>query len=194
MFENELLDRFSRVHHYVPLVIFLPVIAVFLYLGFDQVGTAETLLLAVGGYLFWSLSEYWIHRVIFHWEPEKGWGAKVHWMIHGVHHDHPNDPLRLVMPPAASVPLAIIVVGVMFLVAGSVHAPGVAAGFLIGYLIYDEIHYMLHHHTPKSRLAKRLRELHMRHHFQDDEKGFGISAPYWDVVFRTYPERRGETG
>ena len=37
---------------------------------------------------------------------------------------------------------------------------------------------------PKSRLGKRLRELHMRHHFQDDEKGFGISAPYWDVVFR----------
>ena len=33
----------------------------------------------------------------------------------------------------------------------------------------------------------------MRHHFQDDDKGFGISAPYWDVVFRTY-ERRGETG
>ena len=39
---------------------------------------------------------------------------------------------------------------------------------------------------PKSRLGKRLRELHMRHHFQDDEKGFGISAPYWDFVFRTY--------
>jgi dihydroceramide fatty acyl 2-hydroxylase len=33
----------------------------------------------------------------------------------------------------------------------------------------------------------------MRHHFQDDERGFGISAPYWDVVFRTYSEseRRG---
>ncbi len=29
----------------------------------------------------------------------------------------------------------------------------------------------------------------MRHHFQDDEKGFGISAPYWDVVFRTYAPR-----
>jgi sterol desaturase/sphingolipid hydroxylase (fatty acid hydroxylase superfamily) len=29
----------------------------------------------------------------------------------------------------------------------------------------------------------------MRHHFQDDEKGFGISAPYWDVIFRTYARR-----
>src|SRR5436190_800634 len=105
MFENDLLDRLSRVHHYVPLALFLPAITVFLYLGFDRVGTAETLLLALGGYFFWSLSEYWIHRAIFHWEPERGWGAKLHWMIHGVHHDHPNDPLRLVMPPAARIPL-----------------------------------------------------------------------------------------
>ena len=138
----------------------------------------------------WTLFEYWLHRLVFHFEPEEGFGAKLHWMIHGVHHDHPNDPLRLVMPPAASIPLAIIVVGSIFLVAGSLHGPAVAAGFLLGYLIYDEIHYALHHHVPKSRLGKRLRELHMRHHFQDDEKGFGISAPYWDVVFRTYAERR----
>ena len=111
-------------------------------------------------------------------------------MIHGVHHDHPNDPLRLVMPPAASIPLAIVVVGAIFLIAGDVHGPAVAAGFLTGYLIYDEIHYALHHHNPTTRLGKRLRELHMRHHFQDDEKGFGISAPYWDVVFRTFSNRR----
>jgi sterol desaturase/sphingolipid hydroxylase (fatty acid hydroxylase superfamily) len=32
-----------------------------------------------------------------------------------------------------------------------------------------------------------LRERHMRHHFQDDTRGFGISAPYWDEVFGTSP-------
>jgi dihydroceramide fatty acyl 2-hydroxylase len=30
-----------------------------------------------------------------------------------------------------------------------------------------------------------LRERHMRHHFQDETRGFGISAPYWDEVFGT---------
>ena len=35
---------------------------------------------------------------------------------------------------------------------------------------------------------RRLRELHMRHHFQDHTTGFGISAPYWDKAFRTFPE------
>ena len=193
MFESRLLDRFTRVHPAVPVLIYLPTIIVLFALGVGRVGLLTALGLALGGYFFWTLTEYWMHRIVFHFEPEDGIGARLHWMIHGVHHDHPNDPLRLVMPPAASIPLAVIVIGAMFLVAGTVHAPGVAAGFLIGYLVYDEMHYALHHHMPKSRLGKRLRELHMRHHFQDDEKGFGISAPYWDIVFRTYPSRR-ETG
>jgi dihydroceramide fatty acyl 2-hydroxylase len=190
MFESKLLDRFTRVHPFVPVLIYAPVVVVMLVLGVTRDGWLDTVVLALAGYVFWTLFEYWLHRLVFHFEPEEGIGARLHWMIHGVHHDHPNDPLRLVMPPAASIPLAVIVIGAMFLVLGSVHAPAVAAGFLIGYLIYDEMHYALHHHTPKSALGKRLRELHMRHHFQDDDKGFGISAPYWDWVFRTVPERR----
>ena len=67
---------------------------------------------------FWTLAEYWIHRVIFHFEPEQGVGARLHWMVHGVHHDHPNDPLRLVMPPAASVPLALVFYGAVLARAG----------------------------------------------------------------------------
>ena len=30
----------------------------------------------------------------------------------------------------------------------------------------------------------------MRHHFQDDTSGFGISAPYWDEVFKTSSRAR----
>jgi sterol desaturase/sphingolipid hydroxylase (fatty acid hydroxylase superfamily) len=30
----------------------------------------------------------------------------------------------------------------------------------------------------------------MRHHFQDDTRGFGISAPYWDEIFGTSPRVR----
>ena len=49
------------------------------------------------------------------------------------------------------------------------------------------MHYYLHHFRPRGRLGRMLRERHMRHHFQDDTRGFGISAPYWDEVFRTSP-------
>jgi dihydroceramide fatty acyl 2-hydroxylase len=194
MFQSRLLDRFTRVHPVVPVLIYAPVIVVMLVLAVGRDGWWDTLGLALFGYVLWTLFEYWLHRIVFHFEPEDGFGAKVHWMIHGVHHDHPNDPLRLVMPPAASIPLAVLVVGGIWVAAGSVHGPAIAAGFLFGYIVYDEIHYALHHHNPSTRLGKRLRELHMRHHFQDDQKGFGISAPYWDVVFRTFSGRRGEAG
>ena len=191
MFKSGLLDKFTRVHHLVPVVIFLPAIAILAGYGVARVGLVPAIGYAIGGYLLWTLAEYWIHRVIFHFEPEEGIGARLHWMVHGVHHDHPNDPLRLVMPPAASVPLALIFYAAFYFVLGADAAFAFGAGFLGGYLAYDMIHYHLHHHTPRTRAGKWLRELHMRHHFQDDERGFGISAPYWDRVFGTMHVRRG---
>ena len=189
MFESDLLDRLSRVHPAVPVVLFVPAIALFLGLGIDRMGVLEALVWAVGGYAFWTLTEYWLHRIVFHFEPEEGLGARLHWIIHGVHHDHPNDPMRLVMPPSVSIPLAAAFYGVFVLVAGTPEAFGLAAGFFFGYLAYDMLHYHVHHHHPTSRLGKRVRELHMRHHFQDDTAGYGVSAPYWDHVFGTAPKR-----
>jgi sterol desaturase/sphingolipid hydroxylase (fatty acid hydroxylase superfamily) len=190
MFKSGLLDRFTRVHHLVPVVIFLPAIVLLFAAGVGRLGLLPAVLYAIGGYAFWTLAEYWIHRGIFHFEPEQGIGARLHWMVHGVHHDHPNDPLRLVMPPAASVPLALIFYALFWLVLGPHRALAFGAGFLAGYLAYDMIHYHLHHHTPTTRFGRWLRELHMRHHFQDDTRGYGISAPYWDRVFGTMSSRR----
>jgi dihydroceramide fatty acyl 2-hydroxylase len=185
MFESRLLDFFSRVHPLVPALVFGPAILLMAIWGLTEVSPAAMLGLAIAGYLLWTLFEYWLHRLIFHFEPEHGFGARLHWIIHGVHHEHPNDPLRLVMPPAVSIPLAALVFGALYLVFGERYAPGLGVGFFTGYLVYDMLHYYLHHFTPHGRLGRGLRERHMRHHFQDDTKGFGISAPYWDEVFRT---------
>ena len=188
MFQSGLLDRLTRVHPAVPVLIFLPAIVALFATGAARLGALTALGLALGGYAVWTLTEYWLHRVVFHFEPDHGLGARLHWMIHGVHHDHPNDPMRLVMPPSASVPLAIGFLAVFYLTLGPDAAPAFGAGFLIGYLAYDMIHYHVHHHRPKTRMGRKLRELHMRHHFQDEERGFGVSAPWWDLVFRTNPQ------
>jgi dihydroceramide fatty acyl 2-hydroxylase len=187
MFDSELLDRLSRVHPAVPVVIFLPAVSIMLAMGAARLSTLTTLGLLAAGYAVWTLSEYWIHRGVFHFEPE-GFGARLHWIIHGVHHDHPNDPLRLVMPPGVSVPVSSLLILLFWAVIGAPYFLPFSAGFFGGYLAYDMTHYALHHHKPKTRLGRRLRELHMRHHFQDDTRGFGISAPYWDKAFGTFPE------
>ena len=181
------LDRFTRVHHIVPVLLFVPVVVLFAVLAADRLPVGGLLLWLAVGYVSWTLFEYWLHRVVFHWEPEQGPGAKLHFLIHGVHHEHPNDPLRLVMPPSASLPLATLIVLFIWWIAAGPAWLAVSAGFLGGYVVYDEMHFWLHHHVPKTRLGKSLRERHMRHHFQDDTRGFGISAPYWDRVFHTDP-------
>jgi dihydroceramide fatty acyl 2-hydroxylase len=185
MFDSRLLDALSRVHPVVPVVIFVPGIVALTAWGLSNVSVVVTVGLTAGGYALWTLFEYWLHRVVFHFEPEDGPGARLHWIIHGVHHDHPNDPLRLVMPPAVSVPLGAVVFGALYLAFGARYSPGLGAGFFTGYLVYDMMHYYLHHFRPHGRLGRMLRERHMRHHFQDETRGFGISAPYWDRVFGT---------
>ncbi len=193
LFRSRTLDRLTRVHPAVPVVIFGPAVGALVAAG-GSVRPFWTCVLYVAiGYVLWTLTEYWMHRVVFHFEPEDGLGARLHHLIHGVHHDHPNDPRRLVMPPSVSVPLS----GAFVLLFRALFGPElfllVSAGFLGGYLIYDMTHYALHHHVPRTRLGRWLRELHMRHHFSDASAGYGISAPYWDWVFGT-ALRRGRAG
>jgi dihydroceramide fatty acyl 2-hydroxylase len=194
MFDSNLLDKLSRVHPVVPPLLFIPAIVAGLMLGFEREQAGAVLLLVIGGYVFWTLTEYWLHRLVFHFEPEDGIGARLHWIIHGVHHDHPNDPLRLVMPPSVSIPLSALFFWLFTLTIGTPGAYPFAAGFWAGYLGYDMLHYYMHHlpggRKPRSWLLRRLHELHMRHHFQDHETGYGVSAPFWDRVFGTAPRLR----
>ncbi len=191
LFENGFLDFFSRVHPAVPALVFVPVSVAMEWLGAAGGLAAWALVaLTLGGGLIWTLTEYWLHRLVFHWEPDNAFGRRMHFIIHGIHHDHPNDRLRLVMPPAVSIPLAALFFFAFTLIFGTPAAYPLFAGFILGYLFYDYTHYYVHHFAPRSQLGKRLREQHMRHHFQDHRFGYGVSSPLWDVVFRTLPRQR----
>lgn len=186
MFKSDLLDRVSRVHPAVVPIIFVPTITALTVVGAVDVGTAS-LAWFPGGWLFWTFTEYWLHRLVFHFDADNEWAHRFHFMIHGVHHDHPNDPLRLVMPPAASIPLASLFLLLFWSVLPAGAWMVFGGGFLTGYLVYDMLHYHVHHHRPRTALGRKLRESHMRHHFQDHSTGFGVSAPFWDAVFGTKP-------
>src|SRR5437763_9372766 len=106
MFESDLLDTLSRVPPAVPPILFGPTIVFMIVEGIIHGAGWAAVAWLLGGYVFWTLTEYWLHRVVFHFEPEQGIGARLHWIIHGVHHDLPNDPLRLVLPQSVSDTLA----------------------------------------------------------------------------------------
>jgi dihydroceramide fatty acyl 2-hydroxylase len=190
MFDSRL-DVVTRCRPVVPALIFAPTIVLLSAIALERLPFWEYAITFALAYGFWTFTEYWIHRAIFHLEPRSVIGARLHWMIHGVHHDHPSDPMRLVMPPIVTVPLGLLFLGAFLGIFGVAYGSAVAAGFFFGYLLYDMTHYTLHHHKPKSRLGRRLHELHMRHHFEDDERCFGVSAPWWDTVFGT-AVRRGQ--
>src|SRR6202789_4630056 len=140
MFESRVLDALSRVHPAVPVLIFLPAIVALFAWAVSGLSVLVAVGLTVGGYALWTLFEYWLHRLVVHFEPEDGLGARLHWIIHGIHHDHPNDPLRLVMPPAVSVPLGAVVFGILYLIFGSRYAPAICAGVFAGDLADDRAH------------------------------------------------------
>jgi sterol desaturase/sphingolipid hydroxylase (fatty acid hydroxylase superfamily) len=192
MFENEWLERFSRIHPSTPFVAWVPVTALLLVrsLRRHDVSPLGIAGLFLGGMLAWTFAEYVLHRHVFHWTNDTAWGKRIHFLLHGVHHEYPSDKDRLVMPLLTSVPLAIIFYTLFTLVLGRSLAEPSFAGFVVGYLFYDGTHYYVHHFVPKTRWGKFLRRHHLTHHFADHDGGFGVSSPLWDLVFRTMPTKR----
>ena len=186
MFESDFMEFFSRVHPVTPLVLYVPVIGYMLYISVwqRQLSIVAVTALFLLGVLLWTLTEYLIHRYVFHYEPKTRWGKRLHYVIHGVHHDYPNDARRLVMPPVVSIPLAFLFYGLFLVFFGSL-TPPVFAGLVFGYVCYDMLHYATHHLAMKRGASLWLKQYHLRHHFKDDEVGYGISSPLWDYVFRT---------
>lgn len=189
MFTSRHLDRLTRVHPVLPLMVYLPIAALLLAIAATRASLAVNAGLFGLGYLAWTLAEYWLHRLVFHGTFTRKSMQRLHWMVHGVHHDHPRDPRRLVFSPIVSLPIGLLLLATFRLLLGTSHWAGFAAGFVLGYLAYDMLHYHIHHGRPRTRILRGLRRRHMRHHFHDEKTGFGVSAPFWDHVFGTAPGR-----
>jgi len=188
MFKSDFLEFFSRVHFSVPIIIYFPVILILMYLSvFEYHLMAYNIAgLFIAGIFFWSATEYLLHRFIFHYPAKTEFGKKIHFIFHGVHHDYPHDSRRLVMPPSVSIPLALFFYIIFRLVFGQYLMAPFFAGFILGYLFYDITHYAIHHFNMHSKFWAEIKNHHMLHHYQDENKGFGVSTPFWDLILGTY--------
>lgn len=192
MFKNNLLESLTKVHFIVPVLFWVPVIVYFVWKAYAKGGMSvmNIILYFLFGLAFWTLAEYILHRWVFHFEPKGKIGQRIHFIFHGVHHDFPKDRLRLVMPLSASIPMAAIIYFIFSVFFGEFTLAALFSGFLLGYLIYDECHYAIHHANFKSGVFKRIKDHHMLHHYSDPDKGFGVSSYFWDDIFKSGFEKK----
>lgn len=190
MFESDLFEFFSRTPWWLPLVIFVPIISFTGYRAIE-LGTSPLMFppMFLVGVVVWTLLEYWLHRVLFHYDAKSKLGQRFIWLSHGVHHDWPNDKMRLVFPPAISIPLALLFFWLFGLAFGDAGRYAPFAGLAFGYLAYDMIHYATHHFAWDGKVMKYLRAYHMAHHFKHEPTRYGVSNPLWDYVFGTAPKK-----
>ncbi|MCH7723918.1 MAG: sterol desaturase family protein [Bacteroidetes bacterium] len=187
MFKSDFFEAFSKIHWTVPLFIYVPVIGYLFYLAiFDyKIPVLGIIGLIVAGLFIWTITEYLLHRFIFHFHTSSDFGKRITFMFHGVHHDYPNDTKRLVMPPSVSIPLATGFFFLFKVILGDIFLAPFFIGFIGGYLFYDISHYAIHHFNMHSKFWLVIKNHHMRHHYQDPELGFGVSSPLWDIIFRS---------
>lgn len=187
LFDNRFLDTFTRIPWFAVPIFYLPIVCYLIYLALFSLTMSWYMVLAyfVAGLFMWSFVEYIFHRFIFHYEPKSKLGKKFFFIIHGIHHAYPADSLRLVLPPAISIPLSYSFYLLFGLLFGALQKP-IFAGFLFGYLAYDMIHYATHHaNFIQNKWFVKMKQHHMMHHFKDPDNGFGVSSDLWDMILGT---------
>lgn len=197
LFKSNFLEFFTHIHPAVVVIIWLPIaVYTFLVQILNPSGPTPSVYIPLGflaGIVIWTFTEYTLHRFLFHYKPKTPAQEKIFFLFHGVHHAQPQCKTRLVMPPIVSVPLATLFYFLFhFLIGIGFNSPYLVApffsGFITGYLIYDLTHYATHHFPMRKGIMKYLKRYHLQHHYKTPNMRYGVSSPFWDIIFKTKPE------
>ncbi len=188
IFQNPMLEKLTRTHISIPLVIFygsgIAATAYAIQTFGVPFGWAVPVFLI--GAFFFTLVEYTVHRWFYHMGTDSPRKARIQYVFHGVHHDHPRDKKRLALPPLMSVLVAAMFIGLFWALLGDM---GLAfgGGFMTGYATYLLAHYAIHVYKPPHNFLGIIWKHHNLHHFVGDDGAFGVSSPFWDHIFGTMP-------
>ena len=189
LFKNPVLERLTRTHIAIPLVIFTVISAVLIYYGIFEKGFTTPVMIALffAGVFVFTLVEYIMHRYLYHVEARTPSMENISYTMHGIHHDYPKDKQRLAMPPV----LALIIATFFFVLYRTLmgdYVFGFLAGFLMGYTGYLCVHYSVHIFRVPKNAFKILWHHHAIHHYSQPDRAYGVSSPFWDYVFGTMPD------
>jgi sterol desaturase/sphingolipid hydroxylase (fatty acid hydroxylase superfamily) len=184
LFRSDRLERLTVISPRAFALTWLGILSLVLLASWRVAGIGTSVGLLTGGLVIWTLFEYAMHRFLFHWKTRSPMFQAMVFVTHGNHHDDPNDPHRNLMPVIVSVPVSAAVWGCCLLAFGR---PGslVFFGFIIGYVLYDSVHYACHQFPMRRGLLRHLRRHHIRHHYAKQDGNYAITAILWDRVFGT---------
>ena len=187
LFENPILEATTHVHPVIPLLVWSPWVCYLYYLAVAEkgLGLGTITLVSLIGLFIWTLTEYVLHRWVFHFPATGKWGKRFVFLFHGNHHDVPDDKTRLVFPPVPAIMIMFLLWNFFALFVPELYMEVFMGAFTIGYLCYDYIHYATHHFPMTSKVGRYLRKYHLQHHYQKKAAKYGVSNPLWDYVFRT---------
>jgi dihydroceramide fatty acyl 2-hydroxylase len=67
-----------------------------------------------------------------------------------------------------------------------VNVMAICLGTLIGLTLYDIAHYYCHFGPETSiNWINNLKRNHLKHHYRDQNRGFGVTSTFWDQIFGT---------
>lgn len=196
LFKSNFMEFFSHISPVTVVILWLPVAGYFLVKSILLAPSGVfPVYIPVGfllGLFIWTISEYILHRFVFHFPVKTERAERIVFLFHGVHHAQPQCKTRLVMPPVVAIPLAAIFFGLFYLVIvvilkARLWFDPIFSAFIFGYLVYDLTHYATHHFPMRVGYAKFIKRYHMQHHYKTPNQRFGVSSPLWDYVFKTRP-------
>ncbi len=186
----------TRTPPWLPALVYTPMVVALLVAHADA-GLTLMVTATLLGVLLWSLIEYALHRFGLHLPQHTRAWRVTYFLVHGHHHAQPRDAERLVATLPQSALLLALVYGLASLGSaligldrryGSAPVAALIAGTTLGYLLYEGVHYAIHHARSRRGPLRLIARHHLAHH-ADPSSRYGISTPLWDHVFRTLPRR-----
>jgi sterol desaturase/sphingolipid hydroxylase (fatty acid hydroxylase superfamily) len=131
----------------------------------------------IAGIVLWTLTEYLVHRWIYHKIP----------IIRTYHEAHHLEPRALLGTPVGLGIVVIFMVVYLPIKPFSLAlASGLTSGTLLGYFGYMLVHHAVHHWpVTRGTYLYRMRLRHSAHHFSADAGNYGVTTALWDFAFGT---------
>ena len=184
LFKLGWLEKLSLTPVWMPASFWLPIFAWLIYKAIEWNSLPVIAMSFIFGLFIWSLTEYLLHRFVFHYQANSRLGKKIVFILHDNHHQVADDPLRGLFPVLPAAGVGYLYFWTFKTLWSLEIAYPMTAGFVLGYLSYDYLHFSFHHYNFSWSWWKNLRAKHLKHHVREDH-GFGVSNPFWDIVLGT---------